>query len=532
MFKFLEKAPLYPFLIAVYPVLNLLSENIDEVSPLAGLRSGLIMLVLSLLAFIFSFILIRNGQKAGMVALMIILFFFLIFFVLYAPAYRWLREVELFGTVLGRHRYFVPATVIILLLVAVVGTLVLRKTNARVLNPLNLAFNFFTFVLILIPVIRMLGYSITSAQHTHASNKNLPAIASVMSGYAGNKPDIYYIILDMYTSDNVMGELMNVTDFHFTDELRKRGFYIAECSRSNYSKTYFSITSSLNLDYIQNLTLFNDTTSIYPFMQQSLVSRSLKQIGYEVYAFESGYSFTDLSGVDHFLQPMASTKDILFYPGVSPFESMILQTSAGTILYEYREQISKKLQYLIDSPYVQHRERIVYTLENLPSLAAEPGPKFVFAHVLAPHDPFVFEENGDPVIRHSVFSLNNDPEGHNWYTFTTAYNKEVKYLDQVTIKLVDEIIANSETSPVIIIQGDHGLMRAKRNNAHFDIYNAYYFGKNSGDGLYSTISPVNSFRIVFNNLFGANYPLLEDQSFESSESDEFFTENVNLFHCP
>ncbi len=532
MFKFLEKAPLYPFLIAIYPVLYLLSENIEEVSPLAGLRSGLIMFFLCSLAFLFSLLLSRNGQKAGMIALMIILFFFLIFFVLYAPAYRWLREVEIFGTVLGRHRYFISATLIILLLVALVGTWVLRNANARILNPFSVAANFFAIILIVIPVIRMLGYSISSAQHIQSGNKNLPIIAPTLNGYTGNKPDIYYIILDMYTSDNVMGELMGVKDFHFTDELKKRGFYVAECSRSNYSKTYFSVTSSLNMDYIQNLTVFNDAKSIYPYMQQSLVGRSLEQMGYEVYAFETGYSFTDLKGVDHFLQPMASTKDVLFYPGISPFESLILQTSAGTILYEYREQISKKLQYLIDSPYVQHRDRIIYALENLPLLAAEPGPKFVFAHILAPHDPFVFEENGDPVIRHSVFSLNDDPEGYNWYSFIAAYNKEVKYLDQVTLKLVDEIIANSESLPVIIIQGDHGLMRARRQNAHFDIYNAYYFGENSGDGLYSTISPVNSFRIVFNNLFGTNYALLQDQSFESSEGDEFFTENINLFHCP
>ena len=532
MFKFLEKAPLYPFLIAIYPVLYFLSENINEVSPLAGLRSGLIMLFLCSLAYFFSFILARNGQKAGMIALMIILFFFLIFFVLYAPASRWLRGVELFGSVLGRPRYFIPATLIILLLVAVFTALILRKANASALNSLSLAANFFAVILIVIPIIRMLSHSISNVQHTQSGFKNLPAVAPAMNAYKGNRPDIYYIILDMYTSDNVMGELMDVKDFGFTDELREKGFYVAECSRSNYSKTYYSITSSLNLDYIQNLSAFNDTASIYPFMQQNLVTRSLKQVGYEIYAFESGYSFTELKEADHFLRPMSSTKDILFYPGVSPFESMILQTSAGTILYEYREQISKKLQYLIDSPYVQHRDRIVYALENIPQLAEEPGPKFVFAHILAPHDPFVFEENGDPVVRHSAFSLNNDPEGYNWESYIVAYNKEVKYLNQATLTLVDEIIANSETPPVIIIQGDHGLMRARGNNAHFDIYNAYYFDDISLDGLYSTISPANSFRIVFNNLFGSNYPLLPDQAYDVSPEDNSFVENVNLFHCP
>ena len=31
--------------------------------------------------------------------------------------------------------------------------------------------------------------------------------------------------------------------------------------------------------------------------------------------------------------------------------------------------------------------------------------------------------------------------------------------------------------------------------------------------LYPTITPINSFRVVFNSYFGTNYPLLEDQSY-------------------
>jgi hypothetical protein len=39
--------------------------------------------------------------------------------------------------------------------------------------------------------------------------------------------------------------------------------------------------------------------------------------------------------------------------------------------------------------------------------------------------------------------------------------------------------------------------------------------------LYPTITPVNTFRIIFNTYFGQNIPLLEDVSMYSSYEDPF-----------
>ena len=39
--------------------------------------------------------------------------------------------------------------------------------------------------------------------------------------------------------------------------------------------------------------------------------------------------------------------------------------------------------------------------------------------------------------------------------------------------------------------------------------------------LYPTITPVNSFRMIFNGYFGQNLPLLEDVSFYSNYDDPF-----------
>ena len=47
------------------------------------------------------------------------------------------------------------------------------------------------------------------------------------------------------------------------------------------------------------------------------------------------------------------------------------------------------------------------------------------------------------------------------------------------------------------------------------IFNAYYLPSVDKSKLYPTISPVNSFRLVFNEYFGGNYDLLPDKSYYS-----------------
>jgi hypothetical protein len=54
------------------------------------------------------------------------------------------------------------------------------------------------------------------------------------------------------------------------------------------------------------------------------------------------------------------------------------------------------------------------------------------------------------------------------------------------------------------------------------ILNAYYLPGTGQAGLYPSITPVNSFRVVFNAYFGTDLPILPDRSY-------IFTNQLHLY---
>jgi hypothetical protein len=181
------------------------------------------------------------------------------------------------------------------------------------------------------------------------------------------------------------------------------------------------------------------------------------------------------------------------------------------------------MQTFLDTAYIEHRDRILYALDELEDMPSIRGPKFVFAHILAPHEPFVFGAKGEIVERKTPFALNHDVESQDTEAYIRGYRDQVEYLNSRVGPLVKKMIAQSKTPPIIIIQGDHGsLARVSSPNARMTILNAYYLPAGGEQRLYESISPVNSFRVIFDHYFGGKLDLLKDVSyFYNTKNNQF-----------
>jgi hypothetical protein len=157
-------------------------------------------------------------------------------------------------------------------------------------------------------------------------------------------------------------------------------------------------------------------------------------------------------------------------------------------------------------------------------LAHMPGPKFVFIHLIPPHPPFIYGPDGMPTDP----ALFMDENGtYSFENYISGYRNQAEYISSQLEKAVATLLAESPQPPVIIIQSDHAPW-LQSGSDRFKILNAYYLPGHT-DLLYPSISPVNTFRLVLNTYLGADYPLLDDISYESPVPDVFNFSKISNF---
>lgn len=88
------------------------------------------------------------------------------------------------------------------------------------------------------------------------------------------------------------------------------------------------------------------------------------------------------------------------------------------------------------------------------------------------------------------------------------YLEQLIYANQLVTNVVADILAKSKTPPIIVLQGDHGfryLPGTNQTNEAMTILSAYHLPGAQPGWVYEGITPVNSFRMIFNHYFGTQY---------------------------
>jgi len=486
----------YPFLFAAYPVLALLAANADQVRLDAVVRPLLFSWLLCTVVYALLAVILRHPERSAALTSWWLLLFFA-----YGHVYNALQEVTLLGESLGRHRYLGVAWLVL----AVLGAAWILRRNAwgrsaRILN-VTLA------IAVILPILQV-GFYLIQTGLLSASAPSSPTLpeGQVLRAAPGQElPDIYYIILDGYGRRDTLDQVYHFDNTEFLAGLRRLGFVLAECSQSNYAQTELSIASSTNLQYLDALgDSFRPGTDnrlpLRPLIGSSAVRRSLETLGYRTVAFDTGYTFINLQDADLYLSPRLGN-------GLAGFELLFLRSTAGLIVLDSATLLPRLLTPALDHPQDEHRERVLYAFDELERLGGEPGPKYVYAHIVSPHDPFVFGAGGEPLNSPPVTSV----VGGEWEQ--QAYADQARYISQRALTMLEKLIAGSTRPLVILLQADHG-PGWNSDAGRMAILNAYRF-PGAEQAISPGISPVNSFRVVFNSLFGTSFSLLPDVSYFS-----------------
>jgi hypothetical protein len=242
-------------------------------------------------------------------------------------------------------------------------------------------------------------------------------------------------------------------------------------------------------------------------IRSSSVRQTLENLGYKSIAFETGFIWTQIKDADIYLsQNQAALGGERLSKYVNEFELLLLKSSAALIVIDGTALILNITPQEIDKTDNARRNLVLFVFEQLNSMPSVEGPKFVFAHIVSPHRPFVFAADGSTNINRNK---------------TAAYAEQVTYINTQILSLVDNLMTNSEIPPIIILQGDHGGVALKVGSSRLKILNAYHLPQGGNEHLYPNISPVNSFRVIFNTYFNGNLPLLEDFGFYSTDNAPF-----------
>lgn len=316
-------------------------------------------------------------------------------------------------------------------------------------------------------------------------------------------PDIYYIISDAYARDDVLRRMYGFDNAEFLGWLESRGFYVARESWANYPATYLSLASSLNMQLLQELLPgFGrgdgevDRAPLYELIQRPAVATRLQAHGYR-YA----QVLTHWGGTDRAVAADLRYKFAPFLGG--EFSSTLL---GMTLLRPLLPTVDRLHHFVVESAQ---------------DIADVPGPTFAFVHLLLPHNPYVFDRDGQ-VIASYPLTISLDLQARAW-RLREPYVEQLRYTNTLLRRMIEGILARSRVPPIIVLQGDHGSSLSGFSESRkglgpeprerLAILNAFLAPPAVRAKLYPGITPANSFRVLLSTQFGDDLPPVPDASY-------------------
>jgi hypothetical protein len=321
-----------------------------------------------------------------------------------------------------------------------------------------------------------------------------------------NRPSIYLIILDEYANSEVLRRHFGFDNHEMEDSLRQLGFFIPRLVRSNYLHTTLSLPSLLNFTHLTDVARelgpeSDDPTLLNRALEHNRTVRFLRSRGYRFEFFPSQWwpstAHNPNADCEH-QNPIAFS-----------FWGELARTELRRGLWN-----RSLLRYLGPTVQSVDAEYLKETFHGLARSGNSRQPTFIFAHLLLPHKPYVFDERCRTIVAPA-------------FADRARYVGQLRCANALILEVVTHLLRRSARPPIILLQGDHGTnllefnseptaqrISAAQAKERFGAFGAYYL-PGGGKWLGDTLTLVNLLPKVLKQYFQVNLPPIPDDLFVS-----------------
>lgn len=454
-------------LIVIYPVLSLFLNNINEVRFTEILLPVFINIIISEIIFVIIYVLTR--QYIASIAYSVVLF------------YIGMNFKEYFYKLIDTVYYW--NAVPIVLYVTIVILMIINYTKLRLILDKLLLFA-------TIGVVCAAGLTLfnnadilmkQSTVHDNTTTNKIDNVTNVIDKRA-DLPNIYYIILDEYSSFKQMKKWYDYDNKEFYDFLKKYNFNIISDSQNESMNTLtIHITTNLiNLDYVST-----DNKDFFGSQQKRNNPYLFKLLD------EYGYN------IEYYGGPAIGWKN----------NEMVNKQSTTASGEKFIDLIYKNniLYPFVKKEKTAAAEKELKFWEQFLNTERSKNNNFVFFHSNGGHIPFSFDEYGNKISFTKSMDLKDK----------SVYIAQYKYITRLTMDAVKQII-NKEPNSVIIIMSDHSMRYLEDDSGKKiipmhdfqQVFNAVYFQGKHID-FANNLSGVNTLRIVLDMILGTNMGVVD-----------------------
>ena len=489
--------PLHPFLFAAHPILFLVVHNNVDFWSNAAVPMMIAFAVIALELLVFGLVLRDFRKAAVLISIWTLVFFWSM------PIFVMIRETGILYLRSGMKHLF-------LLLFPLSAWFVWRTKLS--LESLHFPLNAISSTLVLFVFVSGIMSSYETVGLETNSARLQAKIPLNPDTTVTDLPDIYVIIADAFAGKQCLEEVYGYDDEPFYAFLEEQGFQVSRNSFSNYSCTFVSMNSVMNMDYHDKI-LPQQILRMRGVPLQRAIEAKIHDSIVDNFLQEKGYQRIIITETVNEFEKFRPDAERTFNFAKSPEFLGILwkSTLLATINSSFTDRQASRRQTLA-----------IFSSVKQIAFLSDVTPKYIYAHVICPHVPYVFNEDGSLPEAYGKTFLSSERRAN-------LYLQQHKFVQNQLKDIVSAVIENSQTDPVIIILSDHspGDMRGSPEATNFqrdsvlNVYQNIVAVRLPGarhTPLPKEFHNVNLFRFTLNELFGTEYEMTAPRFFLYSYS--------------